>query len=128
MATSVYNIVEVELQDDENTVVQIRPLVITKVKVANARFADWSKNAADGAWDDLSAGEQSAKFTECLLDIVVLALQAKYKSLVKDRESLEDILDLPTMYKIVEAATGWVFNKDADADMGKDLKGLDGTS
>ena len=48
----------------------------------------------------------SDKSLEILVDCVQIALKQYSPSLAEDRQSLEDNLDLPSVYKIIEAASG----------------------
>jgi hypothetical protein len=45
-----------------------------------------------------------------LLDCVAIAMKQYNPELAADPAKLEDLLDLPTVYKIVEAASGSVLN------------------
>jgi len=107
MATKVYDTLEIELQSGE--VVEIKPLPIKRLRKASARLADFSQKATDGDFDDAESDVQD-EFLDVLLDTAVLALQVKYPDLA-NREVLEDSLDMPTLNKIVEVATGWKFDQ-----------------
>ncbi len=79
----------------DGTEITIRPLKISLLKPFLKEFAKIQEVAED---DD--------KSMELLLDCVVIALQQFDPELAKDRARLEDILDLPTVYKIVGEASG----------------------
>lgn len=79
----------------DGTEITIRPLKISLLKPFLKEFAKIQEVAED---DD--------KSMELLLDCVVIALQQFDPELAKDRAKLEDILDLPTVYKIVGEASG----------------------
>lgn len=122
MATTVYDILEVELQD--GTAVEIRPLPISKMRKATAILNKFTKSAAGGLYDELEESEVSDLFIDTLVDVVALAIEAKHKALSLDKELLLDNLDMPTMYKIVEVSAGWNFGE-ADP---KVQEALDGTT
>ncbi len=50
--------------------------------------------------------EDNDKSTTVLMECVQIAMQQYAPELAADREALEDNLDLPTVYKIVEEASG----------------------
>lgn len=52
-----------------------------------------------------SVAENNDKSLDALLECVKIALQ-QYKPELLERKDLEDVLDLPTVYKIVEEASG----------------------
>lgn len=79
----------------DGTELTIRPLKISLLKPFLKEFAKIQDVAED---DD--------KSMEVLLDCVVIALQQFNPELAQDRAKLEDILDLPTVYKIVGEASG----------------------
>jgi hypothetical protein len=53
-----------------------------------------------------AVAEDNEKSMNLLLDCVQIALKQFKPELAEDRKALEDILDLPTVYKIVEEASG----------------------
>lgn len=109
MATTVYDILEVELQD--GTAVEVRPLPISKMRKATKILASFTKNTSDGTYDELEEAEVGDLFVDTLVSVVALALETKHKALSLDKELLLDNLDMPTMYKIVEVAAGWNFGE-----------------
>lgn len=50
--------------------------------------------------------EDNDKSMDLLLECVLIALQQYKPELATDKAALEDLLDLPTVYKIVEEASG----------------------
>jgi hypothetical protein len=54
--------------------------------------------------------EDNEKSMNLLLDCVAIAMKQYNPELAADPAKLEDLLDLPTVYKIVEAASGSVLN------------------
>lgn len=83
----------VELLD--GTKLSLRPLKLSLLRPFLKEFAKIQEVAED---DD--------KSMDLLLDCVVIALEQFNPELAKDRAKLEDILDLPTVYKIVGEASG----------------------
>lgn len=79
----------------DGTEINIRPLKISLLKPFLKEFAKIQEVAED---DD--------KSMDLLLDCVVIALKQFSPELAADRAKLEDILDLPTVYKIVGEASG----------------------
>ena len=53
-----------------------------------------------------SVAEDNDKSMEILMDCVQIAMQQYSPELAEEREKLEEILDLPTVYSIIEAASG----------------------
>ena len=98
MATSVYEVVEIELQD--GTKVSMKPL---KIKVLREFMKEFQKIS-----DEKIAGD-NIKSMDLLLDCAVIAMK-QYNPDLATKEKLEDIVDLPTVYKIIEVAAGIKLN------------------
>jgi hypothetical protein len=97
MATAVYETIEIELLD--GTQVKMRPLKISLLRDFMKKFAEISEVADDN--------DQSM---DILLDCVQIAMKQYAPDLSVDRERLEDCIDLPSVYKVVEAASGIKFD------------------
>jgi inhibitor of KinA sporulation pathway (predicted exonuclease) len=110
MATTVYETTDIELLD--GTQVKMRPLKISLLREFMKKFADISEVADD---NDASM--------DILLDCVQIAMRQYAPDLATDRERLEDSIDLPSVYKVVEAASGIKFD-----DTGNQMAGLPGTN
>ena len=87
---------------DETTVVLMdgtkviaRPLKISLLRPFMKKFAEVEAVAQD-----------NEKSMDILVDCVQIALQQYKPDLAEDKKALEEILDLPTVYKIVEVASG----------------------
>lgn len=93
MTTSVNTDKELVLID--NTKITVRPLKISLLKPFMAKF----EQIADVATDN-------AKSMDILMDCVQIAMKQYAPEIADDRDKLEDTLDLPTVYKIVEEASG----------------------
>jgi len=91
MATTVYEPKELTLMD--GTTIQVRPLKISLLRNFMKKFEGVAAVADD-----------NEKSMNLLIECVAIAMQ-QYKPELADVEKLEDILDLPTVYKIVEAAS-----------------------
>jgi hypothetical protein len=50
--------------------------------------------------------EDNEKSMTLLIECVQIAMEQYNPDLAKDLKALEDILDLPTVYKVIEAASG----------------------
>jgi hypothetical protein len=98
MATSVYETKELVLMD--GTKIKMRPLKISLLRKFMSAFAALEKIAP----------EDQDKSMDILIDCVVIAMQQYNPELAKDKEALEDVLDLPSVYQIVEAAAGIKFD------------------
>ena len=93
MATTVHETQEVVLID--GTKVTVRPLKISLLRPFMKKFEGVAKVAEDN--------ENSMTL---LVECVQIAMQQYKPELAGDIQKLEDLLDLPTVYKIVEAASG----------------------
>jgi hypothetical protein len=98
MATSVYEVVEIELQDGTNVV--LKPL---KIKVLRDFMKEFQKIA------DETIAADNIKSMDLLLDCAVIAMKQYYPELAS-KDKLEDVVDLPTIYKIIEVAAGIKLN------------------
>lgn len=92
MATTVHEGVELTLID--GTKVTARPLKLSLLRP----FMDKFEKIADVA-------DNNNESMNLLVECVQIAMK-QYKPEIADVEKLEDILDLPTVYKIIEAASG----------------------
>jgi hypothetical protein len=98
MATSVYEIVEVQLIDGTN--ISMRPLKISLLRDFMKEFQKIG---------DEKISEDNIKSMDLLLDCAVIAMK-QYNPEIATKEHLEDVLDLPTIYKIIEIAAGIKLN------------------
>jgi len=87
----------------DGTTIEVRPLKISLLRPFMAKFEKIAEVAND-----------NDKSMTLLLDCVAIAMEQYKPELAKDSEKLEDLLDLPTVYKIVEAASGVKLNDAAD--------------
>ncbi len=102
MATQVYETSEITLLN--GTTVSMRPLKISLLRRFMARFEDIAKVADDN--------EQSM---DVLIDCVQIAMEQYAPDLAADKAVLEDNLDLPSVYKVIEAASGIKFDDEGNA-------------
>lgn len=86
---------EVAIKLLDGTEINIRPLKLSLLRPFLKEFAKIQDVAED---DD--------KSMDLLLNCVVIALKQFSPELAEDRAKLEEILDLPTVYKIVGEASG----------------------
>ena len=93
MATTVHETQEVVLID--GTKISVRPLKISLLRPFMKKFEGVAKVAED-----------NEKSMTLLVECVQIAMQQYKPELAGDIQKLEDLLDLPTVYKIVEAASG----------------------
>ena len=93
MATTTYEAEQVTLID--GTKITVRPLKISLLRPFMKKFEGVAKVAED-----------NEKSMTLLIECVQIAMQQYKPELAGDIQKLEDLLDLPTVYKIVEAASG----------------------
>lgn len=94
MATSVYEIVEIELMD--GSTISMRPLKISLLRDFMKEFQKIG---------DEKISEDNIKSMDLLLDCAVIAMK-QYNPEIATKQQLEDIIDLPTIYKVIEVAAG----------------------
>lgn len=93
MSTTVNETKTVELLD--GTTIAVRPLKISLLRPFMTKFEGISEVADD-----------NEKSMTLLMECVQIALKQYSPELAKDVKALEELLDLPTVYKIVEEASG----------------------
>lgn len=93
MATTVNE--EKELTLIDGTVIKVRPLKISLLRPFMKKFEGIADVAAD-----------NEKSMDLLMECVSIAMQQYNPELASDKKALEENLDLPTVYKIVEEASG----------------------
>ena len=79
----------------DGTVIKAVPLKISLLRPFMTRFAELTKVADD-----------NEKSMDVLLDCVQIALKQYKSEIADDRDALEENIDLPTVYKIIDAASG----------------------
>ena len=95
MAKTVYDVQEIELQD--GTEVTLKPLNIKGLRKFNDVFKRFKE---DNVVDDEDAS------ISILMDLAIICLTKDYPDLASDKEKLEDVLDIDTVYKILEVCGG----------------------
>jgi hypothetical protein len=93
MATTVYEAQKLTLMD--GTEISVRPLKISLLRPFMAKFEGVAAVADD-----------NEKSMTLLVECVQIAMKQYKPELADDIDKLEEVLDLPTVYKIVEAASG----------------------
>ena len=99
MATTVYETQKVKLFSGKE--LTLRPLKIAVLRDFMGRFDDLGEVADD-----------SSKSLDVIIDCVQIAMRQYAPELADDREALEDEVDLPTAYKIIEVGSGIKLNDD----------------
>jgi hypothetical protein len=79
----------------DGTTIKVRPLKVSLLRPFMQKFASISKVADD-----------NDKSLDILMDCVQIAMRQYKPELAEDLAALEENLDLPTVYKIVEEASG----------------------
>ena len=98
MATSVYEVVEVELLDGSN--ISMKPLKISLLRDFMKEFQKIG---------DPKISEDNIKSMDLLLSCATIAMK-QYSPELATKEQLEEIMDLPTVYKVIEVAAGIKLN------------------
>lgn len=98
MATKVYEVVEIELID--GTVVKMRPLKISLLRDFMEEFQKIGEE---------EIAEDNVKSMDVLMNCATIAMK-QYNEKLADKEALEEVIDLPTVYKIIEVASGIKLN------------------
>jgi hypothetical protein len=100
MATTTYESQELTLMD--GTKIAVRPLKISLLRPFMSKFEKVAEVA-----------DNNEKSMTLLIECVEIAMK-QFKPELASVEKLEEVLDLPTVYKIIEAASG-VKLQDANA-------------
>lgn len=93
MATTIHE--EKTLVLIDGTEIKVRPLKISLLRSFMKKFDEV-----------VAVAEDNEKSMTLLIECVQIAMQQYKPELAGDAAKLEDLLDLPTVYKIVEAASG----------------------
>lgn len=116
MPTKIYEINEIELID--GTIIEISPLKIKYLKQFMQRF------------EDIKGTKSDDESIRVLVDCIRIAMKQFYPS-IKTIDDVEDNVDLPTIYKIIEFCAGIKMkgneeNKNKSAENTKEKDGWDG--
>jgi hypothetical protein len=93
MATTINEAKEITLPD--GTVIQVRPLKISLLRDFMKKFTSIEEVAED-----------NDKSMDILMECVSIAMRQYKPELAEDPSKLEEVLDLPTVYQIIEEASG----------------------
>jgi hypothetical protein len=93
MATTVHEQAEVTLLD--GTSIVVRPLKISLLRDFMKKFEEVAK-----------VSDNNEKSMDVLMQCVQIAMKQYKPEVAGDLKALEDNIDLPTVYKVVEAASG----------------------
>jgi hypothetical protein len=93
MATSVYETIDIELLD--GTKLKMRPLKISLLREFMNKFEGIS-----------TVAESNDKSMDLLMGCVAIAMKQYKPELAEDPAALEDLMDLPMVYRVIEAAAG----------------------
>jgi hypothetical protein len=101
MATQVYEETIIVLMD--GTEVKMRPLKISLLRDFMKKFEEIATVADD-----------NDKSMDVLIDCVQIAMKQYAPTYAGDRAVLEDNLDLPSVYRVIEAASGIKFDDEGN--------------
>lgn len=117
MATTVYEVLELELQNGDE--VTVRPLDLKRlrkvmkiidemnVRQSEALLAQTKKAEAEASGEDVSeTQEEEYDNLEYLIKATKVCLEKQLPDLVKSNSAFEEALDLPTIWKILEVGAG----------------------
>jgi len=102
MANTVYNVVEYSLQDDST--VTLKPATIKTMRKFNASFMAGPEKLDDKA----TTAEQEDAGMTWLTNLALILLEKQRPDLTL--EDAEDVLDMDTVYKIIEICAGVKLN------------------
>lgn len=80
----------------DNTEVPVRALKLSLLRPFMTKFAELA-----------AVSEDNDKSMDILMDCVQIAMKQYKPELAEEREQLEELLDLPTVYQIIDAASGF---------------------
>jgi hypothetical protein len=100
MTTTIYNTSTVFLLDD--TEIEIMPLKIKYLKELMVTFDEKSKTVKSD--DDM---------IDMIIECILIAMK-QYRPSVKTKEQLEDLIDIKTMYEILEVSSGIKITEEPD--------------
>ena len=92
MATTVYDVEEITLQN--GATVNLKPLTIKELR----KFMAAISKTGEAKTED--------ETLTILIDACAVALEKQLPELVKDRDAFEDVLDVPTINRILEVCGG----------------------
>jgi len=92
LATKVYDVEEIELQNGDKA--KLKPLTIKELR----KFMAAVQKTADAKTED--------ETLTILIEACAVALEKQLPDLVKDKDKLEDALDVPTINRILEICGG----------------------
>jgi hypothetical protein len=98
MATQIYETVDVELMD--GSVITLRPLKLSLLREFMKEFQKIG---------DEKIAEDNIKSMDLLLNCSAIAMK-QYNPELADKVKLEEVIDLPTVYKVIEIAAGIKLN------------------
>jgi len=92
MATTVYDVEEIQLQN--GAIVKLKPLTIKELR----KFMTAISKTAEVTTED--------ETLTILIDACAVALEKQLPELVANRDAFEDVLDVPTINRILEVCGG----------------------
>ena len=92
MATTVYNVEEIELQNGSK--VKLKPLSIKALRLFMAEI------------QKTQSAENEDQTLTILINACGIAIQSQLPDLVADKDALEDALDMPTINRILDVCGG----------------------
>ncbi len=100
MATTVYEVLDLELQD--GTEVRVRPLDLKRLRKVMKVIEEMNDVVPENEDAEPDEGD-NLKF---LIKATKICLEKQLPDLVKDNDKFEETLDVPTIWKILEVSAG----------------------
>jgi hypothetical protein len=101
VAITTYEPVQVVLMD--GTKIEVKPLKISLLKPFTKKFQELA-----------AVAEDNDKSMDILVDCVMIAFKQFAPEYSEDRKKVEENIDLPTVYKVIETASGIQLSDAAD--------------
>jgi hypothetical protein len=101
LATATQELKKVTLLD--GTVVELKPLKISLLKPFTKKFQELA-----------AVAEDNDQAMDILIECVMIAFQQFAPEYSEDRQKVEDNIDLPTVYQVIEVASGIQLSDAAD--------------
>ena len=100
MANTVYEVVEIQLSNGQD--IQVRPLTIKNLK-------KFTKVIAKLDSPDVATEEDAL---DVFIEAGMVCMEQFAPDLAKDKDNFEDVIEVPTLMKVLEVAGGLKMNED----------------
>jgi len=94
LATTVYDTLEIELSNGDELIIKPLPIKQLRKFMEVIKKMDLEENASEDA------------AMEIFIEAAMVCLEVSMPELAKDRDKFEEVIEIPTMMKILEVAGG----------------------